>query len=347
MLTQKEELHLSRDFSENIQQPFHPWRRFFARMFDYAWIILLFNILFSVILRIRPFANSWLDILLGFATPVLAIPIFAVMIHLWGTTPGKWLWGLSVVSENGNKMDFSAAKDREVDVFVRGYGLGLPVFRIVRLIMSYNFYRNQTPDLDDYVEYCYHDSKRSKIALLVIAVIILNVSNILINADAFLPKYRGDLTVAEFAENYNFYAKILDENNLKLERDGTFEGQYDAVVLENGKAGIMHKDFNYHTENGYIRSIFYNNTWTDIMYISPVGWSCEIASITAVMSQDGANIIDLFRIASVLLTTDKCVDGQINYKNVTVSWMVDEKNCHAVDGEYLIKRLFKICVVCI
>lgn len=336
LFLQKEETDVTQAFSENIQQPFHPWRRFWARIVDYAWIDLVLSIFFSVILRIRPFANCWISVLLSFVALVIAIPVLAAMIHLWGTTPGKWLFGLSVVSENGNKLDFSAAKGREVDVFVRGYGLGLPVFCFIRLIMSYNFYRNNVPDLDDTVEHRYSDFKKSKVLLAFLIVIALNISNCLIAADAYQPRYQGDLSIKEFSKNYNFYAKILDENSARMEPDGTFEGMCGVITHMEGEPGNANLDFKYDTENGHIQSISYCNSWTSCAAITPVGSTCETAIVAAVMSQKGTNIIDLFRIIKVLRESDKCSSEQIHYKNVSVSWSIDANNFTASDGQYLI-----------
>lgn len=335
LLAKLEDKSTNESFSEDVPQPFHPWRRFFARMVDYAWIDLLLSILFSLILRIRPFVNSLGAVLLSFVAMLVAIPVLAAMIHLWGTTPGKWLFGLSIVSENGNKLDFSAAKDREVEVFIRGCGMGLPVFNIVRLIMSYTFYRNEVPDLDENVEYRYHDFTQSKVIFAVLVIIALNISNSLIIADAYQPRFKGDLSVKEFSKNYNFYAKILDKNSNRMEIDGTFEGMQGVVIHMGGEPENANLNFTYDTYDGSIQAINYRNSWFDCMLVTPIGLQCETAVITAVMSQKGTNVIDLFQIIKVLSNVDKCSNEQFCYKNVTVFWVIDAKNLQAVNGQFL------------
>lgn len=96
--------------------------------------------------------------------------MLATMLHYWGTTPGKWLFGLSVISENGNKLNHDIAITREGQALTRGYGFGLPVFSIVRLIMSYFFYMKGRLNWDEYSEMRYHAFGRKKKVLISLAV---------------------------------------------------------------------------------------------------------------------------------------------------------------------------------
>ena len=329
LLSQKEHTSLPKAFSENVPYRFHPWRRYFARMFDYGWITLLISAIFYVVFRIRPLSN-WLSVFIQYGSFLLAMPIQAMMLHVWGTTPGKWLFGLTVLSENGNKLEYYIAMDREWQALLRGYGLGLPVFSLVRLIMSFCFYRDARLNWDDDTEIQYHSFGRKSKALVAAAVIVLTFCRLGVAADTMLPKYRGNLTVEEFARNYNFYVKMGNNDSIKMHANGSFTNASDnVVIIDMAAATSTNKDhtFEYDDDNGIIEKISYQNTWSDITLLRPVTYKCKIAALTAIMSQRGTNIFDLIRVAKLLDNCDYTSDGSIQYENVNVSWDVTQRWC--------------------
>ena len=82
-------------FQEPVKKEGHPCRSYFARMLDYSLLGALLEFILVVVLRIRPF-NEGAEALVGFATYFIAIPIFAALLHFWGTTPGKWAMGIKI-----------------------------------------------------------------------------------------------------------------------------------------------------------------------------------------------------------------------------------------------------------
>lgn len=127
---------------EPKKEQYHPWRRYFARIID---------------LYIFSFALGWLTILLvltpeyaeqvsrvtdnivvaGFIIGISIIPIEAILLSNFGTTPVKWIFGISVKRNNGSNLSFYEAVNRSVLVWMRGVALYVPLFQLIASYLSY------------------------------------------------------------------------------------------------------------------------------------------------------------------------------------------------------------------
>lgn len=126
------------------EDTFHanPWIRFLARFFDYSFFFLL---LWGV---------RWL---LGGSVPLKQyqsmvpieffawIPIEALLLYLWGTTPGKYLLKIQFRQGRRAKLDFVTALRRSFNVWFRGLGMMIPVINCICLVFAY--YRLKTLQL--------------------------------------------------------------------------------------------------------------------------------------------------------------------------------------------------------
>lgn len=87
-----------------------PWRRYAARWLDLLIYGLLWNAIARCIFRLNlgsGFYANWLFTLVDTAVGVLLMLLIEpVLLHFWGTTPGKWLFGLRVRAENGEKIAY-------------------------------------------------------------------------------------------------------------------------------------------------------------------------------------------------------------------------------------------------
>lgn len=123
----------------------HQLRRYAARMID----ALLFGSPIAIILIIAlgvvfPAAGDWVMAdgemqRLLVAVPlrfICAIPGIAAVLAWKGTTPGKWLFGIRVTVDEGDR-NFGRMLKREALVAILGVGLGLPLFAFVTMIKSY------------------------------------------------------------------------------------------------------------------------------------------------------------------------------------------------------------------
>jgi uncharacterized RDD family membrane protein YckC len=77
----------------------------------------------------EPMALLWLGLFLW-------VPIEGALLGAAGTTPGKALLGLRVVSPTGGKPSLAAAWSRAVTVLWRGMGLGIPPLTVLGIVVG-------------------------------------------------------------------------------------------------------------------------------------------------------------------------------------------------------------------
>lgn len=192
----------------------HPVRRYVGRYLDQLLSSAILMLIFIVILRIRPF-GSIQENLLSIAAMFLYMPINALFLCLFGTTPGKFAVGIYLKTPEEKNMSFRDALQREWSVFRHGIGYNIPIYNLVCLYKSYKVHTDGMELEWDYnadVLYTKWGSKR--VILSVVLGILCSFAIVFSATDAQHPKYRNaDLTLAQFAQNYNFYAK---QNNLVL-----------------------------------------------------------------------------------------------------------------------------------
>jgi len=196
------------------EEPFvpHPWKRYLARTID----LTLCNVLWSVIwelglgqLALNGVFGPVIDTIMGLALLLLIEP---VCLACFGTTIGKWIFGISVYSQDGSRLKWKDALTRTWLVLLRGMGLTIPGYELYRLYRSRKDYvAGWTLEWDQDIEYQIHNCAVWKTAGgLIVAGAVLFGSTFLLYRNQFLPVNQGELTVAEFAENYNHYVKVLN-----------------------------------------------------------------------------------------------------------------------------------------
>lgn len=112
-------------------------RRFFARWFDLYLISTLWwgcAVLAGMDLVVM-LENRYLWVCQYL--PWLFIE--AALIHLFGVTPGKWLLGLRVEKENGERLQVGTSFSRALRVWVLGVGMGLPIVSLMSQAISLLF----------------------------------------------------------------------------------------------------------------------------------------------------------------------------------------------------------------
>ena len=119
----------------------YPWRRYFARFIDLTTLgMLLYQMVIFVagnlLLQNTELSLSNL-ILIGTLTSLLWLLVEAGFIAGGATTPGKWLFGISVVSNKGQKLSYSSALKRAFLVWFQGEGFYIPVVALFTQIFAY------------------------------------------------------------------------------------------------------------------------------------------------------------------------------------------------------------------
>ncbi len=112
--------------SEQVSQV-QPMIRFLARFIDYSLFLLILWIL-------RVFAGGHFPLsLFEYVIPFeffIWIPVEAVLMSLWGTTPGKFFLKTKLQQGRKVKLDFTTALKRSFNVWLRGIGMGIPILNI-------------------------------------------------------------------------------------------------------------------------------------------------------------------------------------------------------------------------
>ena len=201
-----QELNVTREksgFQENFRKEIHPIRRFLAREMDLIWIGTIMNVLMIMILRIRP-VNELLTLCIQILSYAAVLPVEAMMLHFWGTTPGKWLMGMRLEDPNGGKLSFGAAFIRTWHVTFVGLALYVPLYSQWRLWKSYkSVSEGEETYWDDEAEIQYHDPNALKIVGSVVLVLVTVLLTYASGQDAIMPTYRPEnLTMNKFVANY-------------------------------------------------------------------------------------------------------------------------------------------------
>ena len=229
-----------------------PWRRYFARCLDVSLYSLIRNgILLSCGLN-RLVSLQGMQ--LRDAVPVhllnilfegiLMVYLESPLLHWFGTTPGKALLGLRVQDPDGGRLSFDKAFLRTLSVLFRGMGLCIPIVNIVQEYRSYEACtRGKTLPWEEDSVLMLRDAKAWRTAVFVVLFIAIVSAGVGVDQMADLPVCRGDLTVAEFCENFNRQADRIGYTRARLNPDGTWKPvkKYGVFVLEDEVAPALPK----------------------------------------------------------------------------------------------------------
>lgn len=249
-----------------LQQDVQPkqhmlWQRFFARYLDvtlyHAFWVTLLPLLGYNLFRNRN-GGAMLVQVLSLLTMFFLEPL---LLHIFAATPGKWLFGLRVTDGDSGKLTYEAALNRTAFVFWYGIRLDLPVLRLVRL---YKCAEDEQAgkalpwEADSEQTVCdRHGWRFAAAALLAIAVMAGAVLGVLLPIGTV---HRGDLTVAQFAENYNAIQRQLGSEGIELDASGCWKAE-SVFETSGGTTTYMFRDrypqFEYETENGILTAVIY------------------------------------------------------------------------------------------
>lgn len=249
-----------------LQQDVQPkqhmlWQRFFARYLDvtlyHAFWVALLPLLGYDLFRNRN-GGAMLVQVLSLLTMFFLEPL---LLHAFAATPGKWLFGMRVTDCDGRKLTYEAAINRTAFVFWYGIRLDLPIVRLVRL------YKCAVDEQEGKALPWEADSEQSMrdrrgwrfaaAALLAIAVMAGAVLSVLLPIGTV---HHGDLTVAQFAENYNAIQRQLGSEGIELDASGRWKEE-SVFTTSGGTTTYMFRDrypqFEYETEHGVLTAVIY------------------------------------------------------------------------------------------
>ena len=233
---------------DTLPKEHFPWQRFFARLLDgqiyrTLWMLLLPALGFNMLKNSRG-GMLFLE-LLTLGTMFLLEPL---LLSRFGTTPGKWLFGLRVTSPDGRKLTYAEGRERTAYLFWYGIRLNLPFFRLYRLYVSYtDEQQGKALPWEDGSEQTIRDHAGWRFAAAAVLAALLIAG--------------GVLTVAQFAENYNRIQRQLGDAGIELDENGRWKEE-SSFQSNGGTTTVMFNDrlpqLEYQTENGVLTGIVYH-----------------------------------------------------------------------------------------
>ena len=238
---------------QDVQPKLHvPWRRFFARMID----LLLYDLTWMVILTsagLCAAGNRGVTLLNDFLALLTMLLLEPLLLQKTGTTLGKWLLGLSVRNLSGAKLRYSEGLDRTARLIWRGFGAGIPIYCWMRLYKSYGTEKKEEPlDWEEESEQTAKPFGWQRGLAAILAAAVMLAAGVCGSLAAIGPRYCGEITVEQFAANFNRSASQLSTQNAgKLTRDGVWTSRDTNMFL------LMNVlPFGYETdENGRLQSV--------------------------------------------------------------------------------------------
>ena len=334
-------------YSEPVAQERHPWRRYFARWLDYKIILVCLQLLLVVIIRIRPFGEGALRILNYFSL-FAAVPILAVMLHYFGTTPGKWMVGIRLESIRGGKLSGGEALDREGKLVWHAMGLFIPILHLWKI---YHGYRNETQGVpqvwNEDTEIIYTQWTALKKTIAIITALVTILLSVYVGSDVIMPTYKHrDLSLSEFAENYNDYEKLLrGQGEYVMDDDGLWKPYGYAnsgQMITYTPYEEQRPDFIYDLDKfGAIRSIYYEKSSENVDFEEILPYYCKYAIETLIASRPGSNYRDIIalqeeldeKLYTILPFVHGSGEGETTIRDVKLSWKFEVDNCSLVsDG---------------
>ena len=292
--------------SDSIKPPCIPWRRYFARIFDLGIAeLIIYAILclcFDVNVRQIPSLVDWV---LGFLGWALLLPLEALCISRFGTTPGKAIMGISVTDAYERPLSFGDAAMRTWELFGRGYGYQIPIYSLYRCWKSYKEVKNgEELEWDQGLTVTAKKYHPWRTIVYIVATAVMMGLLVLCTLQPNMPNNRGeDLTVEEFVENYNQLSRFHDQAGAgTLLPDGTLMQKSNFVI--NGVQS-SEKDENiqmqFYTEKGKLQAILYEYTDENMLSFIPDSKGKQVIQ-NAVMAWAwaDANLISAMKNTTVL-----------------------------------------------
>lgn len=291
----------------------HPWMRLFARNLDMTLYSTLYEGLWMLLFwdQKAPLSTG---ILSGLFLLAFTLAVEPLWLHYVGWTPGKLLFGLKVRNKNKEKLTLAQGYERSWAVFREGYGWGIPFCNLWAMWQGYKLSREGQDcwwDTDlcfryTQVERCFHTGVVYVVLALACTGALWGVKEL-----TDLPRNRGDLTVAEFCQNYNQYRgrfKELGFDNVpKLDREGQWDeqGQNNNVASHGGSVSYNSSDGTMYTIEDVVEG---TRVWM------PLEFTLEDGRVTAVTlhmeSQDSIISPSVIREYLVLAAMSGAADGQ-------------------------------------
>lgn len=326
----------------DVAEP-HPLRRYLARAIDLTLTGILASFVQFMLLHHNLVNISKAEIFLcGLAGWGLLVLIEPLLLARFGTTVGKWCMGITVTRPDGERLSYSEALNRTALVWFYGAGLGLPLVELVCSYLSYRRYtRGEELAWEEGSVERFDERGMGRMVLLYAASTALSLALTLAMAlSAALPPNRGDLTVAEFAENVNFYRGFFDYGERwSLDENGEWaENEYENVIYFGGGDGPA--PFTYTVEDGTLRAVHWAYTETAETIYGTGDENARMAYLALAAAQKGTSLFNIRSVVKQIGSNSWAGDADYSaaWKNVEMRY--DAR----IEGEYYYSEGFFLSV---
>lgn len=327
--------------SEDVLET-HSWRRFFARSIDTMLCGLPVTFLLYVVLRTVPGDSTGMDFLIGLAGWVVMFLVEPLLLARFGTTPGKWIMGITLTRPDGEKLSYREGLERTALLFCYGEAFSIPLVNIGFNVWSYYKYTRGRELAWEYgsVE---HFAVRSEWKMVLGYVgnwALCTALTVVMLLTTYLPPCRGELTVAEFAENVNYYRERFDlSTRWKMDESGHWvENRQDNVIYFGTSPG--QPEFTYEVENGVLRAVRWDYAVeTDETVTLPLA-ELRMAAYAIGAAGEGVNLFTIYPfsqlVTSELWTAD--ADFRQSRYGTTIDYRAQVWGGYFVHGDVLFVR---------
>ena len=315
-------------------------RRLLARLFD-EWGMMFFLMGAIALTGHNPSLTSGLA--LDLAVQSIWLFLEPLLLRLFGTTPGKALLGLRITGRNGEKLTYSEGFTRHLLLLWHGEGFFIPIWSWIQMFRTARRCWNDEPqpwDVDTAYEAAPFRPLRHAGAMVLASALILAGAKAA-NSYSQLPPNRGDLTVAEFTENYNRQAAYISQSpSWILDETGAWKrvpdppGTY-VVHLDGDADWRLDHDFRYTLENGAVRAVTWERSVenTEEWIYLPVT-TITTAATALIWAQEDAPFWTSGHRALVNSLAEADWDGGFTLRRdgAVITWEVESRNFTISEG---------------
>ncbi|MBR5178215.1 MAG: RDD family protein [Lachnospiraceae bacterium] len=202
----------------------HPFRRFAARILDTTLVTLIGGAILRLGFRVNVGISLSMVAYCEIIFWLFEMMIEPLLLTTFGTTPGKFIMGIKIRDmKTKNKLELKQAYIRALKLAWQGFGFMIPIYTVFKRVMSFMRCKvDDTMPWDNGIDVELVDEAPARIALVIIAIVLLNVGDELVSKQALIPENRGELTSEQFYENvvelmkYTGYAGDIPEFELDI-----------------------------------------------------------------------------------------------------------------------------------
>ena len=246
---------------------FYAWRRYLARSLDLFLYGLLWYVIAVLVLHINLFRSGFGQNIVNTVMQMLVmLAVEPLLLNRFKTTPGKAVFGIRVTQENGERLTFLQGFSRTLGVLIKGMGLSIPVYSLYTYYKSYERCKGrEIQPWDEGISYTIKDTRGYRWLIFVAANVAVFACLIGVIYAGQIPPNRGQLTVAEFAENYNYLARYynLESDGEYLGEDGNWQKKQESGVVTISIPDVPAPDFIYEVKDGTVTGISFSVEFQD------------------------------------------------------------------------------------